>query len=103
MSELSREERHQMAVTLWQAITRLMPVKSHAALDGLHESIEALYGHHATPLESEGYARGYAAALETLEAAKADAYRSGMLAVQRRADFRDPYDVQDAEELRSTH
>ena len=101
---MTLEDRTAVAQALWDALARLVTAKYRVReLSSLHTAIEALYNDNSDVRAAAAYREGQQAAAATLDAARDEAFRAGMLAVKKRSDFRDLDDIGDPEELRSTH
>jgi hypothetical protein len=100
---MTTKDRTLVAETLWDAVRRLVPHPRHRNLEALICSLETVYGDHAIALVADERSARVAAMAEAEAAAHQAGFESGMLAVEGRADRRDPLDVQDPEELRSVH
>jgi hypothetical protein len=100
---VTTDERTALANLLWRSVRRLVPSSRLADLDQFQSALEATYNDHAEACVLAAYREAAQGTEEKLETIRREAFRSGMLAVQKRSDYRDLDDIQDPEELRSTH
>lgn len=102
-ARVTTEQRTVIAKLLWRSVERLVPSTRRADLAQLQTAIEATYDDHAEACAVVGYRDGRAEVEQQVDQVREDAFRAGMLAVRKRSDYRDLDDIQDPEELRSTH
>lgn len=100
---MTTDERTALAKVLWGSVRALVSPSRQAALEELKCALESTYADHAEACMGVAYQEGRDAAEEKIELAQREAFQDGMLAVRKRSDYRDLDDIQDPEELRSTH
>jgi hypothetical protein len=103
---MTTNDRIMVLRALWRSVRmaqRLPRGEATMALDELQDAIECMYNAHGDVRATEAYENGQRSAHAAIDAARDQGHREGMLALQKRADYRDPFETRDPEELRSVH
>ena len=103
---MTTDDRVVVLRALWLAVRHtdaLSAGRARRAIRNLQGAIEAVYNRHGDVRMAEAYEQGRRDAETSIATAREEAFRAGMIAVQKRADFREAGFPDDPEELRSIH